>query len=186
MKVKGSALRSTLKFASDHYPEKTVRAVMESLPAEHRSELGKSILAGDWYDAGLLHTYMHALARASGDPEDDLFYRIGRQSCDDGLNSLYRMFFKVGSPHFILKRVPQIWGNYYDAGRMTLVEGTPLTALIRLEGTHFPDEALCHRIRGWMVRAIELSGGKQITIVHTACVHHGQAVCEWKGNWELK
>lgn len=184
MNVKGSALRSTMTFLRERYPEDFCQKVVSTIPPAHRAILEKPIQQSGWYDATILYTLMHIIAKASNENEEDLFFRMGKQSCDDGLNTIYKIFFKVGSPTFILKHVAQVWGNYYSEGRMVLLSGTSTTAHMRLEGVQFPDESLCHRIRGWMVRASELSGGKNVRVFHETCVHRGGTSCEWKGAWE--
>jgi hypothetical protein len=87
-------------------------------------------------------------------------------------------------PSFILKHVAQVWNNYYDQGKMVLVESGPTMTQVRLEKAHLPDAALCIRVSGWMVRAVELSGGRNVRMEHPACANRKDPVCEWKVRWD--
>ena len=184
MKVKGSALRSSMNFLRENYPAPTVELILKGLPEEDRKILALPILASSWYPIEVLSRLARAMEKETpGDPED-LFTRLGKQSCEDGLNTIYKIFFKVGTPSFIIKRVAQVWSNYYDEGRMTILSSTSNTVHVRLDERPMPDAAMCTRITGWMIRAIELSGGRRISLDHTACVHRGAPHCEWKADWE--
>ena len=184
MKVKGSALRSTLNYLREHFTTDQVRNIMGRLSDDQRASAEKPVLTSSWYEAGLLYDLMHAMAAESpGDPRE--FYRVlGRQSCDDGLNTVYRVFFKVGSPAFMLKFTIQVWTNYYSEGKMALLEGSPHSAHLRLEGIRSTDEAMCCRVTGWLERALELSGAQAIHLVHETCMLKGGAACEWKAGWD--
>ena len=184
MKVKGSALRSTMNFLREHYPPPAIERILNGLPEEDRKILTPPILVSSWFPAETLCRLAHALEKeTAGDPEE-LFLRLGKQSCEDGLNTIYRIFFQVGTPSFIIKRVTQVWSNYYDAGKMVLVSSTSNTVHVRLEGAHLPDSAMCTRITGWMIRSLELSGGRRIALEHTSCIHRGGHDCEWKADWD--
>ncbi len=183
MKVKGSALRSTMHYIRDHYPPDQVGKIMDQLDPEHRKLLERPILVSDWHEAEILVRLMKAAAAVSGEDGRTLWARIGRQSCDDGLNTVYKIFFRLGSPSYILKRGFQLWNNYYSDGVMVVENITDQGADVKLTKNAFPDECMCIRITGWMERSIELSGGKGVKIVHKTCVHRGDAECTWRGDW---
>lgn len=184
MKVKGSALRSTMNYLREHYTAQQVQKVLARLTADERSAAERPILTSSWYEAGILYDLMRAMAAETpGDPRE-LYRTLGRQSCDDGLNTVYRVFFKVGSPSFMLKFTIQVWANYYSEGKMTLVDGGAQRAHLRLDGVRSVDEAMCHRVTGWLERALELSGAQAIHMAHQACVHAGAPACEWKAAWQ--
>jgi len=184
MRVKGSALRSSMNFLRENFPPETALRILNGLPDEDRKVLGGTILMSDWYRAEILFGLMHAMTGETSEKPEDLFIRLGRQSCEDGLNTIYKIFFKVGTTSFILKHVAQVWNNYYDEGKMLLLDSTPMTAHLRLEGAHLPDAAMCIRVSGWMMRAVELSGGKNVRIDHASCAHRKDPDCEWKARWE--
>jgi hypothetical protein len=184
MKVKGSALRSSMNYLREHYTTAQVERVLGRLAEEQRSVVERPLLTASWYEASVLYDLMHAMAAETpGDP-GELFRTLGRQSCDDGLNTVYKVFFKVGTPSFMLKFTIQVWSNYYSEGKMVKVEGTAQSALLRLEGLRPQDEAMCHRVTGWLERALELSGAQDIHMLHEACARRGAAACEWKGVWK--
>ena len=183
MKVKGSALRSTLNFIREHHPPEQVEKMLQHLKPEHKKLLERPILVSDWHEAVILVDLMKAVPTVTGEDGRSLWHRIGRQSADDGLNTVYKVFFRLGSPSYILKRGLQLWNNYYSDGVMVVENITDQGADVRLTKNAFPDECMCIRITGWMERSIELSGGKGVRIAHKTCVHRGDAECTWRGDW---
>jgi hypothetical protein len=183
MKVKGSALRSTLNFVREHFPPDQVEKMLQRIPPDHRKLLERPILVSDWHEAAILVGLMKAAAAASGEEGRALWHRMGRQSADDGLNTVYKVFFRLGAPSYILKRGFQLWNNYYSDGVMVVENISDRGADVKLTKNAFPDECMCVRITGWMERSIELSGGKGVAIRHKTCVHRGDPECAWRGDW---
>ena len=184
MRVKGAALRSSITYLREHFPAEIQQKVMESLQEDQRTILSRPILVSDWYDAELLYSFMHAVAEVSVQDERVIFHAMGRQSCDDGLNTVYKLFFKIGSPAFIIKRAAQVWGNYYDEGKMEVLDSSSKFAHLRLLEQHLPNVAMCMRVTGWMERAVEFSGGRNVQLDHNTCAHRGDQFCEWRASWE--
>lgn len=184
MKVKGSALRSTMNYLREHFTPEQVNRVIAVLPPARRDTLEKPILISTWYEAEVLFTLMNAMTKELSQPPEVLFHRLGRQSCDDGLNTVYRIFFKIGTPSYMLKFTSQVWRNYYDQGKFSVVSGSANHAHLRLEGISFPDAGMCIRLTGWLERALELSAAKNIRMAHSSCKFSGAPECEWKGSWE--
>jgi hypothetical protein len=184
MNVKGSALRSSLNYLRENFPPADVDKILDRLPPEQRKIFEKPVLVSDWFDAKVLYSLMKAMAGGSNQDPRALYHQMGRQSCDDGLNTVYKIFYKLGSPSYIIEKGMRVWNNYYSDGVIVTLKSTPKMAHIRLTKNSFPDESMCIRLNGWMERAVELSGGKRIRLSHPSCVHHGQEYCEWEASWE--
>ena len=184
MRVKGSALRSSMNFLRENFPPEAVDHVLDQLSEEKRGMLMHPIPSSEWFAADILYDLMQAMTTATHERPEKLFNRLGRQSCDDSLDTVYRVFVKMRSPAFLLKHVSQVWHNFYDEGQMILLSSTLKSAHLRLQEARIPNPAMCVRITGWMERAVDLSGGKESRIAHTQCVHHGGPFCEWQAEWK--
>jgi hypothetical protein len=42
----------------------------------------------------------------------------------------------------------------------------------------------CERILGWMERTMELSGARNLRANHVRCLHRGDDVCRFQGDWD--
>lgn len=102
---------------------------------------------------------------------------LGALSAEDGLTTLDRIFFKFGSPDFILARAARVWSTYWDSGQMSVVVSEPGHLEMRVVDFPVPSELVCQRTRGWIHRAFELMGFRP-EVTHPSCVLRGDPYCQ--------
>jgi hypothetical protein len=182
--VKGTALVSTMRFLAERFGDATVAQILARLSAEDRAVLDQELLVSAWYPLPVMLRLMKAAAAELGAQNPDLIKSMGRKSADYGIKTVYRIFIRIGSPQFVVARATRVFASYYDRGTMTAVESRDGHAAVELRD--FPDGApeFCDRILGWMARTIELSGAKDVRSRHSLCVHRGDPVCRYEGDWK--
>ena len=59
---------------------------------------------------------------------------MGRFAADVNLPTLYRIFDRLGSPQFILRKAAQLWSVHYDSGKLATIEedAAPTLSVSRL------------------------------------------------------
>jgi len=62
---------------------------------------------------------------------------------------VYKIFFKVGSPEFIISRAARVFSSYYDTGELRIAESGPGRAVAELVGFEGGAPQFCERIFGW-------------------------------------
>ncbi|MEO8705674.1 MAG: hypothetical protein ABI867_36925, partial [Kofleriaceae bacterium] len=105
-------------------------------------------------------------------------------SADANLTTIYRLFFKVGTAHWILGRAVRLWSAHYDSGTLEVLTRGPKTAVLRLRGFATPHPAHCLSVMGWAQRSIELSGGGNVTVSEPLCRTRGDDICQLEAKWE--
>ncbi len=183
MEVKGTAVRPTPLFVrksfGSRYDEWLTR-----LSDKSRDIMGSKIATGVWYP----------LREAMVEPTQticDLFYdgkkegawEVGRFSADYSLWGLYRLFVRVGSPGFLIKRAAAIFSTYYHPSKIVIVETSPKKAIAHIELFPEPDELVELRIGGWMERALEISGCTAVQTLITHSLARGDPVTEYVSAW---
>ena len=181
-RVKGTAVVASMRYVSERFGAGALTDVLGALPEEERSVLEGSVLAASWYPMPTFLHFMQEAEKKLGAQEPDLIRRMGRASAEYGVTTVYKIFFKVGSPEFIIGRAARVFGTYYDTGKLTVVETRAGRAILDLEGFEGAPQ-FCARIRGWMERTVELAGGKDLRSQHTRCVHRGDVLCRFEGTW---
>lgn len=184
LKVKGTAVRSTLNYMKDALGDH-LKEFVNTLPQEHKVFFEKPIITSDFYPvmpfAQICEGYAHFLRE---DPWE-VYLRLGRASADYGLKTVYRIFLKLGSVQYILSKAPLIWNNYYSEGKMEVVESSKVSGILRITNLTMPHLAICGRVTGWMERTVELSGGKTPRLSHSQCTLKNQPYEKWEAHWEL-
>jgi hypothetical protein len=182
-RVKGTAVQSSIQYVREKFGEGPLARIVAALPEADRRTL-ESVLASAWYDVELFRRFMVEAARQLGTQQPDVLRRMGRYSCDQGITTVYKIFFKLGSPEFIIGRAARVFSSYYDTGELQILETRPGRCLAELRGFEGGAPQFCERIFGWMQRTLELAGAKNLRPRHDVCVHRGGAVCRFEGDWD--
>jgi uncharacterized protein (TIGR02265 family) len=182
-RVKGTAVQSSLQYVRERFGDDSLARVVAALPEADRRAL-EGVLVSSWYDVETFRRFMVEAERQLGTQEPDVVRRMGRFSCDQGITTVYRIFFKLGSPEFIIRRAARVFSSYYDTGELRIVESGPGRAVGELAGFEGGAPQFCERIFGWMQQTLERAGAKNLRAKHDVCVHRGGAVCRFEGDWD--
>jgi len=185
MKVKGTILTSIQGFIKENFPNR-YQGWLDELSTESRNIYTGSILATEWY------SYQDGLIRPS-EILAKLFYNnnikkasweVGRYSAEIGLKGIYKVFVLIATPQFIIKRGGKILASFYQPSVLTI--GNERTKGVDIHITEFPDptEIAENRIAGWMEKALEICGVKNITIDITQSLTKGDEMTVYVINWE--
>ncbi len=184
-KVKGSAIKASLVYLHDHLDETGFSRVMDELEPGLKELFEGPILLSNWYEFNALTELMkHAASYPTGFTDRSIAWEMGRFSAEYGLKSIYRIFFRVADPGYIIRKASQVFAGYYSSGAMEVEKSQKGLAVLRLSDFDEPNELFCDRVRGWMERTLELCGAKNCTVGHPKCMARGDTHCEYVGRWE--
>ncbi|HBX49523.1 MAG: hypothetical protein A2275_16630 [Bacteroidetes bacterium RIFOXYA12_FULL_35_11] len=185
MKIKGTAVRSINDFIRKRFPEEYEKWI-SSLPESSRYIFQNPIFVTNWYplnEACIIPTETAAKLFF----ENDVIkagYESGKYSAESALNGIYKIFIKVSSPNFIIKRAGIVFGSYFEPSNITVVENLSKSAVVHI--SNFPEMNIVveQRIHGWMFQAITMAGAKNLKIGITQSLTKGNEVTEYIINWD--
>jgi hypothetical protein len=182
--VKGSALASRILWVQlEHGMKGRERVIAQSSP-----ELSAAIEAGfhkaQWYPFEQFVELNVVIDRLFGRGDLALARELGRHGADANLTTIYRLFFKLGSVHWILGRAVRLWSAHYDSGFAEVATRGARVAVLRIHGFETPHVAHCLSVMGWAERSIELSGGKRPIVEESKCRTRGDELCQIDVAWE--
>jgi hypothetical protein len=97
-----------------------------------------------------------------GDPE--ALRRLGQSVAEDNFNGIYKIFLRIPTPEFIIRRIPQTWSTLHDEGQACVEDyhdncGT-------LVARSIPDLPAVQReyICGYIVGILSLTSAKRISV----------------------
>jgi len=163
--VKGTAIISIPEFINRKFGKEGLNRWLNTLTENARKVYGCSILAGSWYP---LKEIMVEPTRKMC----ELFYRgdlkgaweAGRSSADFGLKGVYKIFVKFGSPEFLIRKASAIFTSYYQPSEMKVVVQEDKKAVVHITQFSEASSLIENRIAGWMERAMEISGCKNVKV----------------------
>ena len=145
------------------------------------------LLPATWYAADLLlRLEMTIVALLAKGERCELFLDMGRFTADTNLgpNGVQRPYLQGGDPHYLLRNVPRMYATQHARRRPHLrgaraakrAPSAPSTARSRTRRD-------CLTAVGWLKRAIELSGGRIVTVDERCCRARGADCCEYVCRW---
>ncbi len=184
MEVKGTAINSIPEFILGKFGKEGLNQWLNALSEGARKIYGGAILAGNWYP---IKEIMVEPTRKMC----ELFYRGdlkgaregGRFSAEKGLKGVYRIFVKLGSPEFLIRRASAIFTSYYQPSEMKVVAQEDRKAVVHITKFSEPSALIENRIAGWMEKALEISGCKNVRILITQSLSKGAPYTEIVATW---
>jgi hypothetical protein len=180
VRVKGSALVARVRWVREKHPD-AYQQFLRALSPETARLAGDFMLL-DWYPFPMFIELCTVLDRLFGAGDLALCYEIGRYAADVNLKTMYRLLFKLGSVQFILRRAAMAWKMSYDAGELVLRTEDARSAQLEIVDFPTPHRAHCLSVKGWMSRALEMSGARE-SVIKERCKLLGDPRCEFAAKW---
>ena len=185
MKVRGEAVLSIPIFILKKFGRKEYNRWLDSLSIEARKVYSSPIHKGDWFP----------LTEIMTEPTTkicELFYKnskrgawiCGRYSAEYGLKGVYKIFVKLCSPNILIKKASSIISLYYNPSEVEIVENGKNYAVVHIKKFPEIDKVIEYRIAGWMERAAEICGCKNVSVIITKSLTENDPFTEYKVSWK--
>lgn len=95
------------------------------------------------------------------------------------LNSLYKIFFRLANPAFVISNFPKLWSRFFTAGRVEVPSAGAGRAELRFRLPEMFLDWIGPACLGFSTKAVELAGGRAVAVQETERRSVGG------GDWEL-
>ncbi len=185
MKVKGEAMVSLPMFIAKNFGKDKLTEWLKALPDDASRVYSKTIDQDAWYPLGpMMSEPTRIMCKMFYDMGIRGARECGRFSADYGLKGLAKMLVKLSNPQVLIKKASTILPKYYQPCEMHVVETS--SNLVVLHITEFPemDRYIENRIAGWMERAIEINGCKNVRAAISKSLTKGNDLNEYRVTWK--
>lgn len=182
--MKGSALASRILWVQLEHGEAGYQRLLAQVSPALRATLERGVHKASWYPFEQFIELNLTLDRIFGAGDMGMIKDLGRYGAEANLKTIYRLFYKVGTVHWILGRAVRLWSAHYDSGYLEVATRGPKAAVLRLRGFATPHPAHCLSVAGWSERSIELSGGKRTRVEEVHCRNRGDDLCQFDAFWD--
>ncbi len=184
MDVKGTAVKSIPEFVKAKHGEK-LNEWLQSLPEESKKIMSSIIVTSNWYPlkAGLSVPVASVGSMFYGSPTKGA-WTMGRYSADTALTGIYKLYVQIGSPKHIIERANRVFAAYFQPSEIVSVESKKNSFIFRITKFDQIDEVVEHNIAGWMERALEISGCKNVRITIPRSLTKGSPYTEFNLMWD--
>lgn len=182
MHAKGSLILGRLQYVEKTYPASWEQYTDELEPGT-REAIRAGLLKSSWYPIEMLLSVGDVAERMFGSGDHEVIRKMAAYSARVNMPTVYKVFLRLGSPEFMVSRLPRIWSTLYDSGAMTgHVVGH--SAIVELRDFGHPDRGLCQGMSGFMEECLRIIGMKHVIPRHPTCRCDGAELCRWEATWE--
>ena len=183
--VRGTTVDAAKRFAERHQGSPAWDPFIDSLEPLHRTLVDEPVVRRNWYDLELYSNLLDRAARAlQPDAQEQFLSDLGRFVMDDGVNTLYRAFFLIASPSFVIKGSALLWGMFFKGSRLRVLRRGRKWVEPAIQGAARCWEPLCISISGGMSSALEHAGARNLRLTHHHCQSRGGSSCEFRFEWD--
>lgn len=166
-RIKGTALVDTikaLKAIKKRGGQPELERVVGQLGAETRKIFDAPVKSWDWYSIDVFAELLEALVRETANGNPEILTERSEQVVDSQLRGVYRIFIKLGSPGYVIKRIAAVHETYFDGIQIIPEVDDSRQASIKYVGFKKRHAILQYTIIGFFRKALELSGAKQVQV----------------------
>jgi len=182
--IKGTALRDTLEAIQARSGKEELERILAHLEEETKEIFERPISPSSWYPCDAFARFLEADIRETANGDEEELIKRAELVIEKQLSGIYKMFVRLGSPEFVIRRIAAVHSTYFD-GVQIIPEMKGLNgATIQYVG--FSRE---HRIMGFVIlgfyrKALEISGAKKLDVHFTVPIEAGEKFCELALRWE--
>ena len=172
------------EFVQNEHGLRIWEQVVDAMPEEARSVWTGHLLITGTYPFTAFKSMLRALTEVVGAQREEETARMYSYIADRSLNSVYKFFFRLADPSFVIARYPILWQRFFKSGSVEVPVARAGEA--RLE--FLLPEIFLDWIRpaclGYSTRAISLSGGTELEMeeLEQTRVEDGQ----WRISYDLR
>lgn len=180
-KIKGTKVRSKLVYVREVHGEEAERAVLAALPEDDRRTVS-SILEIGWYPQELYERLLAALVDGVAGGDERELDRVGAHSAERQSRGAYSVYFRGKAPADLLEGMAPMHAMLNDPGEMRVERrnGGHVTLLV---SSPRGEVHSCRVARAFYRRAVELCGGRDVTVREVECSGRDADACRFEIRW---
>jgi hypothetical protein len=181
--ARGANFVLALAYVREVHGEAVLARALDRLsPADRRVWDGPPLLIGT-YDFGAFKAFTVAVARETGTGGDRALAEMYAFIADRSLSSLYKVFFRLANPAFVLGNFPRLWSRFFTAGVVQVPHAAKEAAELRFTLPPVFLDWLGPACLGYSTKAIQLAGGRDARVQELR--RHALANGDWEVDYKV-
>ncbi len=181
--VKGSAIRDTVRAIRKRSGDEEYGRILSTLDEEARALLGGDIVATNWYPLDPFLRFLEADLRETAGGDEAALIERTEALIERQLRGIYRLFVRLGSPEFVLKRISIVHQTYYRGVDLETTSLAPGRAVLRYTGFEPRHRLVGYSLIGFFRKALHISGAKDVQASFTVPIEAGRGYAELVVTW---
>ncbi len=175
-KVRGSALITRITFVKERWGDEGWKRLQAALSPLTKQVVDWKLDLRSWQPFEAFVDLNSRIDSLFGKGDYRLCYEMGAYGANRNMNTVYRLFIRLGSLSYVMGKAASLWSEHYDAGKLvTAVDEHVIT--LRIEEFPSPHCTHCFSVMGWAAKCGELTGARLGDTQRTACRNWRNPAC---------
>lgn len=181
--IKGTVLLDTIAAIKARAGESEFTKIVQGLSGEARTLFEGSIYSSTWYPLDAFVDFLEVDIQQTANGDREVLTERSEKVIEKQLSGIYKIFVKVGSPGFVIKRISAVHATYFE-GVEIIPEMENHKAVIKYVGFQKHHAIMEYAIIGFYRKALELCGAKEVALHFSVPIAEGDAYSELKIRWK--
>lgn len=160
--IKGTAVLDSVRAIRKRSGEEEYGRIVATLDDEARRLVTGELLPTSWYPLDPFVRFLEADLRATAGGDESALVERTEGLIERQLRGIYKLFVRLGSPEFVLKRISIVHMTYYNGVHVETTSLTPGRAVLRYTGFEPSHKLIGYAIIGFFRKALQISGAKDV------------------------
>lgn len=181
--IKGTAVLDALEAIKARAGKAELVKIISHLDPETQEIFQRPISRSSWYSCDAFSSFLEADIRetAGGNPQE--LVKRAEAVTEKQLSGIYKMFVRLGSPEFVIRRIAAVHSTYFDGVQIIPEMKGSNAATIQYVGFSPNHRIMGFIILGFFRKALEISGAKKVDVHFTVRIEAGEKFCELALTW---
>jgi hypothetical protein len=162
--AKGPNFVFAKKFILQEYKADIWGQLLASVPSDVATIWRDTPLFTSSYPFGAFKSVVTSLSKVLGMQKEAETARLYEYIAENSLNVLYKIFFQLTNPSFVIKNYPKLWSRFFDAGKVEVPVTEKGHAIVKFTLPEIFLDWLSPACRGYSKKAVEMGGGRGLML----------------------
>ena len=181
--IKGTAVLDTMEAIKARAGKVELDKIISHLDPETREIFQRPISPSSWYSCDAFSRFLEADIRETAGGNEQELVKRAEAVIEKQLSGIYKMFVRLGSPEFVIRRIAAVHSTYFDGVQIIPEMKGPNAATIQYVGFSRKHRIMGFAILGSFRKALEISGAKKVDVHFTVPIEAGEHFCELALTW---
>lgn len=181
--IKGTAVLGTVDAICARAGKEELERILGHLDEQTREIFQGSISPSSWYSCDAFARFLEADIRETAGGNEEELIRRSEAVIEKQLNGIYKIFVRLGSPEFVIRRIAAVHSTYFDGVQIIAEMKGPNSATLQYVGFSREHRILEFVIIGFFKKALEICGAKRVEARFSVPMEAGEKFCELSLVW---
>jgi len=167
------------EYVLERYGDAFWERVCRRMDDRHTAMWERKLVPVGTYSFDAFKAMARAVSQEAGEQNGRVLAQMYEAIADKSLNALYKIFFRMANPAYVIGNYPKLWSRFFTAGTVTVPEKGKGAATVVF---HLPEtflEWIGPACDGYSTKAVTMAGGTDIA------VHERSRVLAADGEWDV-